>query len=165
MIYIGSLSKTLSHGLRIGFVVAPAPLIRELRALRRLMMRHPPTNNAHAAARFIAHGFHEAFVRRLNIALPRSRRQRCATRSRVHLPRRAFAEARGGSALWLALPVSRNTRTLAVKALNEGIVIEPGEVFMARRRRAISCAWAIRRSESSASTPAWPRFAALLQAN
>ena len=37
VLYVGSLSKALAPGLRLGYVVAPAPVIRELRALRRLM--------------------------------------------------------------------------------------------------------------------------------
>ena len=31
VIYLGSLSKTLAHGLRLGFIVASAPLIKEVR--------------------------------------------------------------------------------------------------------------------------------------
>lgn len=68
VLYLGSLSKTLAHGLRLGYVVAPAALVRELRALRRLMMRHVPTNNQQSAASFIAHGYHEAYLRKLNRA-------------------------------------------------------------------------------------------------
>ena len=67
VIYLGSLSKTLAHGLRIGFIVGPAELITELRALRRLIMRHVPTNNAHIASLFIAQGHHDAFIRKLNV--------------------------------------------------------------------------------------------------
>ena len=66
VIYLGSLSKTLAQGLRLGFIVGPADLIRELRALRRLILRHVPTNNAHVASLFIAQGHHDAFIRKLN---------------------------------------------------------------------------------------------------
>jgi GntR family transcriptional regulator / MocR family aminotransferase len=130
VIYLGSLSKTLAHGLRLGYVVAPAELIRELRSLRRLMLRHPPTNNEHSAAEFIAHGFHESYVRRLNLAY--SERARTLRESlRRHAPSLRFVDARGGSALWIEAPREIDTRELSIRALDEGIVIEPGDVFFA----------------------------------
>ena len=43
VIYVGSLSKTVSPGIRIGFIVAHRDIIREARVARGVMMRHPPT--------------------------------------------------------------------------------------------------------------------------
>lgn len=134
VIYIGSLSKTLAHGLRIGYIVAPAPLVRELRALRRLMIRHPATNNEHAAGVFIRHGFHEAFVRRLN----RNYRERASVlRASLgrYLPQATYAQANGGSALWVRLPERVDANILANEALNHELIIEPGEVFFAGEGR------------------------------
>ena len=128
VIYVGSLSKTLAHGLRLGYVVAPARLVDELRALRRLMVRHPATNNEHTAARFIRHGFHEAFIRRLNLAY-RERAEALKAALQTHLPEARWTEAAGGSALWVKMPRGTDTRRLAEQALSEGIVIEPGDVF------------------------------------
>ncbi len=128
VIYVGSLSKTLAHGLRLGYLVAPARLMLELRAMRRLMLRHPPTNNEHTAALFIAHGFHEAFVRKLNTAY----QERAVSLLRAlwrHLPAARARKAQGGSALWVEMPEGTNTRALAERALAKGIVIEPGDVF------------------------------------
>jgi GntR family transcriptional regulator/MocR family aminotransferase len=128
VIYLGSLSKTLAHGLRIGYVVAPAELIREARALRRLMLRHPPTNNEHTAALFIEHGFHASFVRKLNLTY-RERAEALMSALRRHLPEAEARQAHGGSALWVRLPCVDDTRRLAAKALEAGVVIEPGDVF------------------------------------
>ena len=128
VLYVGSLSKTLAHGLRLGFVVGPAELIRELRALRRLMMRHVPTNNQQAAARFIAHGFQEAYVRRLNVSY-RDRARTLRQALSEHAPHLAPASAQGGSALWVTGPEWLDGRELSQRLYRKGVVVEPGDVF------------------------------------
>ena len=133
VVYIGSLSKTLAHGLRLGYVVAPAELIRELRALRRLVMRHVATNNQQAAASFIGHGHQEAYVRRLNIAY-RERAQALRAALAQHAPGLTPAAAQGGSALWVRARPGVDTRALAATLYRQGVVVEPGDVFFASAR-------------------------------
>lgn len=128
VIYMGSLSKTLAHGLRLGFVVASADLIRELRALRRLIMRHVPTNNQCAAASFIAHGHHEAYIHRLN-SVYRSRAAALRSALAAHAPELAQRPSHGGSALWVEGPEGLDTRALSRRLYARGVVVEPGDVF------------------------------------
>ena len=128
VLYLGSLSKTLAHGLRIGFIVAPAALIRELRALRRLIMRHVPANNLHTASLFIAQGHQDAFIRKLNVTY-RERRDILDSALAKHLPQFHVMPSRGGSGAWIRGPEGLNSRLLAERCATRGVLIEPGDIF------------------------------------
>jgi GntR family transcriptional regulator/MocR family aminotransferase len=134
VIYVGSLSKVLAPGLRIGFIVAPATVIREARALRRLMIRHPPFNNQRAAALFLSYGHHEALVGRLSkILADRSNHLRDAIER--HLPDFEIAPGAGGSSLWLRAPPVIDAADVAKRAHGKGLLFEPGNVFFGDERR------------------------------
>lgn len=128
VIYLGSLSKTLAHGLRIGYIVAPAELIRELRALRRLIMRHAPANNAHTASLFIAQGHHDAFIRKLNVTY-RERRELLTNAFSRYLPQFHIMPSQGGSGAWVKGPEGLNSQVLAEQCAARGVLIEPGDIF------------------------------------
>lgn len=128
VIYLGSLSKTLAHGLRIGYVVAPAELVRELRALRRLIMRHTPTNNAHTASLFIAQGHHDAFIRKLNVNY-RERRALLTSAFAKHLPEFHIMPSLGGCAAWIKGPDGLDGQVLAEQCAKQSVLIEPGDIF------------------------------------
>ncbi len=131
VIYVGSLSKSLMPGLRLGFVVADAALIRELRALRRLMLRHPPGNNQRATALFLANGHFDVLVRRIH-RVYRERWQMMAQALETHLPGWARTPGFGGSSYWLTGPDGLCSGRLAEKAAEDGVLIEPGEPFFVR---------------------------------
>lgn len=131
VIYLSSLSKTLAPGLRLGYLVAPPDFIREARALRRLMLRHPPSNNQQTVARFLARGHHDTTVRRLNrIYGARWHAMRAALDR--HLPNASRVPTFGGTSFWVSCPGNMDTNDLAREAAEHGILIEPGDVhFMA----------------------------------
>jgi len=128
VVYVSSLSKTLAPGIRIGFIVGDRELIRELRALRRLMLRHPAANNERSVGLFLAMGYHDALLRRLRHAYA-DRAQRVAEALRVHLPAVAFTTVAGASSFWLRFPEQVDTRRVAEEAAKLGVLIEPGDVF------------------------------------
>ena len=109
VIYVGSMSKTLAPGLRLGYIVASADLITELRALRRFMLRHPPANNQRAVALFLSLGHHEALVRRLSAAFD-ERRKRLVQAISAFLPEWRSTDSAGGTSLWLEGPRGTDAR-------------------------------------------------------
>ena len=131
VIYIGSLSKSFAPGLRVGYIVAPRALTHELRALRRLMLRHPSAYVQRAFALFISLGHYHSLLRRLSHQHA-ERAQTLTEACSTYLPDFKLVPISGGSSCWLKAPQGIDTQLLADAALQEGVVIEPGHVFYHR---------------------------------
>ncbi|MBI1383861.1 MAG: aminotransferase class I/II-fold pyridoxal phosphate-dependent enzyme [Rhizobiales bacterium] len=138
VIYASSLSKTLFPGLRLGFIVADPEVIREARALRRLMVRHPPNLPQRTAALFIALGHYESMLMRYRRSLA-VRWAEMRRSVRVHLPRHELMPSLGGSSVWLRGPEGFDANRLAREVLEEGVVLEPGDIYFADRDPPRNC--------------------------
>ena len=127
VIYVGSFSKSLAPGLRVGYLVAAADLIHEARLLRRLVLRHPPSNNQRTVALFISGGYYDSLVHRLQ-RVYRERWEAMGEALSRYLPESATTPSFGGTSYWLRGPEGLDTEALARAALDEGVVIEPGAI-------------------------------------
>ena len=130
VVHVGSLSKTIMPGLRLGFMVASAELIAELRALRRLVLRHPPGNNQRVVALFLALGGHDALINRLH-RVYHKRWETMALALDLHFPGWAEAPVFGGTSFWCRGPKGFDAGAFSEEALKRGIVIERGDLFFA----------------------------------
>jgi GntR family transcriptional regulator/MocR family aminotransferase len=128
VIYVGSLSKTFAPGLRLGYVVAPPELVRELRGLRRLMVRHPSAFIQRAFALFISLGHLDAMLRKQTLVY-RQRANALQEALSRHLPECTVVPCQGGSSLWVRGPSGFDSRAFSALAERVGILIEPGDVF------------------------------------
>ena len=125
VIYVGSLSKSLLQGLRLGYLVADREFVRQARALRHYMLRHPPVNNQRSVALFLQRGYFDRFVAKL----AGTYRRRCDTAHESlerHFPGAAVKPEYGGSIIWVKLPEDVDAGTLHGLVEPEGVFFETG---------------------------------------
>lgn len=128
VIYVGSFSKSLFPGLRLGYLVGSEPFIREARALRASVLRHPPGHVQRTAAYFLSLGHHDALIRRMGSAL-HDRREVMAGAIARHGLQIAGQGAYGGSSFWMRAERDVDTQDLARRLQTRGVLIEPGHAF------------------------------------
>lgn len=128
VIYVGSVSKSLSPAIRLGYIVAPRALIAELRGLRHAMVRHPSAFLQHAYALFLSLGHQDSHARRVNQAM-QERMDLVASALRAHMPEFEFSLPSGGASIWVRAPAWVDAAELALMARRHGVLIESGEVF------------------------------------
>ncbi len=138
VIYVGSMSKTLAPGLRIGYVVAPEAVISELRALQRLILRHPAANNQRAVAIFIARGYYDSLKRSLS-SVYRQRYLTLRAALAQHLPQFGPLPEHGGSSIWIQGEPGLDARELGERAAARGILIEPGDIHFQSASPPLNC--------------------------
>jgi GntR family transcriptional regulator/MocR family aminotransferase len=131
VIYVGSVSKSLSPALRLGYIVAPRALITELRAIRHAMVRHPSAFLQHTYALFLSLGHHESHARRVNLAM-QERLALAAQALREHLGDFQFTLPLGGASIWVRAPAWVDSGELALMARSHGVLIEAGDVFFGK---------------------------------
>lgn len=128
VIYVGSFSKSLFPGLRLGYLVAPEPVIEAARELRSLVLRHPPGHLQRTAAYFLALGHYDALIMRMRAEF--EKRRKVMTQSLCNEGIQISGAASfGGTSLWIEGPETLDSLKFADELLEAGVLIEPGAPF------------------------------------
>jgi 2-aminoadipate transaminase len=135
VIHLSTFSKTLSPGLRIGWIVAASEIIRELNVVKQAADLHTSTIAQRATARAL-----ETFDYDSHIAdLCRVYGERCETMISAigeQFPAQTkWTRPQGGLFLWVELPEQVNGTTLLDAALQERVAFVPGAPFFAKEAR------------------------------
>lgn len=128
VLYVGSFSKSLFPGLRLGYLVAPPQVIREARALRALMLRHPAGHLQRTVSYFLGLGHYDALIHRMRTEY-QGRHKVMAQALEVHELTVAGSAAFGGSSFWIKGPAGLDADALMLNLRQNGVLIESGSPF------------------------------------
>ncbi|MBL8352255.1 MAG: PLP-dependent aminotransferase family protein [Burkholderiaceae bacterium] len=132
VIYLGSFSKVLTPGLRLGYLVAPPALYPKLLQAKQAADLHTPGFNQRVVHEVIGNGFLDRHVPTI-----RKRYQsQCAAMAdalALDMPEGTeWQRPKGGMFFWLRLPAGCDAMALLPKALAAGIAYVPGAAFYAQ---------------------------------
>ncbi|WP_327402180.1 PLP-dependent aminotransferase family protein [Streptomyces sp. NBC_01288] len=130
-VLLGSFSKVMAPGLRLGWLRAPAALLRACVVAKQAADLHTPTVNQLAAARYLADNDLDAHVARV-AGVYRERRDAMLAGLANALPEESSWERpEGGMFLWARLPESYDTTELLPRVVRQDVAYVPGAPFYA----------------------------------
>jgi 2-aminoadipate transaminase len=130
-VYLGSFSKVLAPGFRLGYVVAPEALCPKLLQAKQAADLHTPGFNQRVVYEVVRNGFLDQHVPTIR---ERYRRQRDAMAQALqrHMPEGTeWQSPQGGMFFWVRLPAGCDAMGLLPKAVAAGIAYVPGAAFYA----------------------------------
>jgi 2-aminoadipate transaminase len=133
VVHAATFSKVLMPGLRVGYVVAPEPIIEKLVQAKQAADLHTSTLGQLVVAELLRRGVLE---QRLPLLRERYRARRDAMLDALerHMPREIrFTRPEGGFFIWLELPHDLDAAALLTEALAAGVAYVPGADFCAKQ--------------------------------
>jgi 2-aminoadipate transaminase len=131
-VLLGSFSKVLAPGLRLGWLLAPTALFAKLLQAKQAADLHTPGFNQRLVHAVLASGMLPAHLQGLRQTY-RARRDAMAKALTRHLGDRArWRLPEGGMFFWLALPEGVDTMALLPRAIEAGVAFVPGTAFFAQ---------------------------------
>jgi 2-aminoadipate transaminase len=132
VLYLGTLSKTLAPGLRIGWVVAPAEVVARLAQMKQGADLHTSTFAQMVAYETARGGFLDRHVRRLREVYRARRDAMLESLARHFPPGVRWTRPQGGLFLWVTLPSRLDAATVLADALAAKVAFVPGSSFHPR---------------------------------
>jgi 2-aminoadipate transaminase len=130
-IYMGSFSKILAPGLRLGFLVAPKSLYPKLLQAKQAADLHTPGFNQRMVVETMKNNFLDRHVPTIR-ALYKSQRDAMLSAMKRDMPEGvSWNTPAGGMFLWVRLPEGMNAINLLPKAVERNVAFVPGWAFYA----------------------------------
>ncbi|MES2048215.1 MAG: PLP-dependent aminotransferase family protein [Pseudomonadota bacterium] len=131
VIYMGSFSKVLTPGIRLGYVVAPIPLIRKLEQAKQASDLHTSTLTQMAVYEVIKDGFLSEHIPTIRSFYSGQCDVMLAAMTKYFPPSVTWTRPEGGMFIWVTLPAHIDSKKLLDAALEQNVAFVPGGPFYA----------------------------------
>lgn len=134
VIYCSSFSKTVSQGLRAGWMIPPPTLFQRAEYLKYVSNLATPTLSQLALTDFLAQGGYERHLRQIKSRYAQQISLFTQAISKYFPANTRVTQPKGGFVLWLEFEKHSDTLQLSQRMLKHKISIAPGQVFSAAQK-------------------------------
>lgn len=131
VIYMGSFSKVLTPGIRLGYVVAPVPLIRKLEQAKQAADLHTAQLTQMVVHEAVKDGFLDTHIPTIRTLYGEQCQAMLAALSQFFPAGVSWTRPEGGMFIWVTLPAHIDSTQLLEAAIAEKVAFVPGAPFYA----------------------------------
>ena len=142
VLYLGSISKTLVPGLRIGWLVGPEAVVRRLGDIKMQTDYGASSLSQWATAEWISSGLYEEYLSELKEQLRLRRNMALESLDKYFSELASWREPSGGFYIWVTLKKAISMNKLFETCCKEGILINPGYVYDFRNNLSLRISYA-----------------------
>jgi 2-aminoadipate transaminase len=131
VIYMGSFSKVLAPGLRLGFVIAPEELHGKLVQAKQAADLHTPSFSQRIVYEAVQDGFLDAHIPSIRALYANQCELMLGALDRYFPKEATWNKPEGGMFIWVNLPKGVDSSKLLAKAIEQNVAFVPGAPFYA----------------------------------
>ncbi len=135
VIYMGSFSKVLAPGLRLGYVVAPEELLGKLVQAKQAADLHTPSFSQRIVYEAVQDGFLDAHIPTIRTRYAHQCQLMLAALDTYFPSEARWNQPEGGMFIWVELPEGIDSSAVLAKAIEQNVAFVPGAPFYATEPR------------------------------
>ena len=139
VIYAGSFSKVLAPGVRVGYTVAPAPIVAKMTVGKQAADTHTPMFTQMLVDEWMATTDFEAHIQKIREIYRRKLNLMCDLIDEKLGGFVEYVRPEGGMFVWCRLPDSVNMLDFCARAVEKKVAVVPGSAFTVEEGETTNC--------------------------